>query len=203
MTRPAREQQLLDVAERTFAERGYSETTMEEIAARAGITKPVIYDHFGSKEQLLTAVVVRNRAELVALTRAALDDLGPDAPPEDHLRVGFTAYLTFFGDRPDSFRASQQRAAVLEVSAADELEELRRSQAELIADRVRLLPQLDALPRHLRLGIAEIVLAGNERVTAWWLRNPDVTLADAVELLMAVVWGGLRSLVEAQMNAPG
>jgi len=192
MSRAAREQQLLDVAEQTFAERGYSETTMEQIAARAGITKPVIYDHFGSKERLLGAVVARNHEELLASSAASLSRLGAHADPEAYVRAGVTAFLQFFGRHRDSFRTYQQQAAVIAAAGGD-IEKLRQDQASFIAERLGLLPDLASLPPHTRLGLAEILVGTNERVTAWWMRNPEVTLDEAVDLVMSVIWTGLAS----------
>ncbi len=193
MTRAERERQLLEVAEETFAEQGYSETTMEQIAARAGITKPVIYDHFGSKERLLAAVVNRNREDLLAATRSALAALGAHAEPVDYFRAGVRAFLEFFQERRESFRTYQQQAAVLATAGGD-IEELRQAQASDIAERLAFLPGIADLPEEQRMGLSEIVIATNERVTAWWLRHPDVTLDEAVELVMTVIWRGFGSL---------
>ena len=194
LSRAERERQLLDVAEATFAEQGYSDATMEQIATRAGITKPVIYDHFGSKERLLSAVVARNRGELLGAISSALNTLGSHARPEDYFRAGVRAFMEFFEARQPSFRAYQQQAAILGAAGGD-IEQLRQAQARDIADRFGLLPQFPAVTPEVRLGLAEIVIATNERVTAWWLRNPDVTLDGAVELVMSVIWSGFGSLL--------
>ena len=200
MTRAQRESQLLDVAETTFAERGYSDATMEEIAGRAGITKPVIYDHFGSKERLLSAVVERNRAEMLASTATALDSVGPRAEPEEYFRAGVRAFLEFFQTRQDSFRTYQQQSAVLAAAGSD-IEAARQAQAAEIADRFGLLPAIPDLPQVSRQGLAEIVIATNERVTAWWLRNPQVTLDEAVEIVMAALWTGFGGMLRPPEQA--
>ncbi len=194
MTRAERERQLLDVAEETFAEQGYSETTMEQIAGRAGITKPVIYDHFGSKDRLLAAVVNRNRDDLLAATRSALVALEAGADPVEYFRAGVRAFLEFFQERRESFRTYQQQAAVLATAGGD-IEQLRQAQAVDVAERLAFLPGVVRLSEDMRMGLSEVVIATNERVTAWWLRHPDVTLEEAVELVMTVVWRGIGSLV--------
>ena len=201
MTRGDREQQLLDIAEVTFGERGYAETTMEEVAARAGITKPVIYDHFGSKEKLLSAVVARNRAALLAATAAAVDRLGTQADPEDCFRAGVRAFLAFFEERRASFRTYQQEAAVL-VTVGGGLDPARHGQDEAIAERFVRLPALRRLAREEREGLAEIVVAANERVTAWLLEHPDRDLEEAVELVMSAVWHGFASMAADPERAP-
>ena len=68
MSRAAREQQMLDVAEEVFGERGYQATSMDEIAERCGVSKPMLYEYFGSKDGLLVACVSRSKAELLDVT---------------------------------------------------------------------------------------------------------------------------------------
>ncbi len=192
MTREAREHQLLEVAESVFAEHGYQDTTMELIASAAGITKPVIYDHFGSKENLLVAVVARAREDLLASTSAALEALPPHAPVEDHFRAGVRAFMEFFERRRGSFRVYMQESAVAVVAGQD-IENLRQAQAREIAERFGTNPQIAAYPMPYREAMAEIMIATNERVASWRLRNPEIDLDTAVEIVMAVLWNGFRS----------
>lgn len=191
MSREQREQQLLDVAESVFGERGYQDTTMEDIAAAAGITKPVIYDHFGSKERLLASVVDRAREHLDEQRNAAQRLLDPaTATPEDFYRAGVKAFLQFFEKRRDSFRVYQQESSV-GAAAGSDIEALRLSQARGIALDLSRAPALSGVPLEFLDGVAEMIIAANERVTGWWLRNPHITLDTAVELVMAVTWHGL------------
>lgn len=192
MKREEREQQLLEVAEAVFADHGYQDTTMELIAAEAGITKPVIYDHFGSKENLLVAVVARAREDLLSSTAAALEALPPHAPVEDHFRAGVRAFMEFFERRRGSFRVYMQESAVAVVAGQD-IENLRQAQAREIAERFGDNPQIAAYPLPYREAMAEIMIATNERVAAWRLRNPEIDLDTAVEIVMAVLWNGFSS----------
>ena len=192
MTRAQRESQLLEVAESVFAEHGYQDTTMELIAAAAGITKPVIYDHFGSKEKLLVAVVARAREDLLNSTASALEALPPHAPVEDHFRAGVRAFMEFFERRRGSFRVYMQESAVAVVAGQD-IENLRQAQAREIAERFGDNPQIAAYPIVYREAMAEIMIATNERVAAWRLRNPEIDLDTAVEIVMAVLWNGFSS----------
>ena len=65
MTGQARREQLLDVGRALFAERGYQGASIEEVAHRAGVSKPVVYEHFGGKEGLYAVVVDREMRELL------------------------------------------------------------------------------------------------------------------------------------------
>lgn len=195
MTRAAREQQLLDVAEQVFAESGYTDSTMEQIAGRAGITKPVIYDHFGSKERLLTAVVERARDELFEALVATLADMPKGARTEDYMRAGTRTFMQFFERRQASFRSYVQESAVA-AAAGGEIEDLRRHHAHLVADQLGLIPALRDTNERVREGLAEIVIATNERVAGWRLRHPEITTDEAVDLVSSVLWGGLRSFLD-------
>ncbi|GAA4111667.1 TetR/AcrR family transcriptional regulator [Knoellia locipacati] len=192
MSREDRERQLLDVAEAVFADHGYQDTTMELIAAEAGITKPVIYDHFGSKENLLVAVVARAREDLLSSTKTALDAIPAHSPVEDYFRAGVRSFMEFFERRRGSFRVYMQESAVAVVAGQD-IEMVRQAQARDIAERFGDIPQIAAYPLPYREAMAEIMIATNERVAGWRLRNPEITLDMAVEIVMAVLWNGFRS----------
>src|SRR5664280_430299 len=89
--RAVRAEQLLGVADRLFAERGFHGASMDELARRAGISKPVIYDHFGSKEQLF-ATCVRRTGE--ALAEQVATAVRKESDPRARLRAGSIAYLS-------------------------------------------------------------------------------------------------------------
>src|SRR6201991_1502436 len=72
MTGTQRREQLLDVGRTLFAERGFEATSIEEIAARAGVSKPVVYEHFGGKEGLYAVVVDREMEHLLETVTQSL-----------------------------------------------------------------------------------------------------------------------------------
>src|SRR3954453_17192996 len=92
MTRAGRERQMLDVAEEVFAEQGYGVASMEDIAVRVGLSKPMLYEYFGSKEGLLLAAIARARTELREVTERAVSRA---ESAEDVLRSGYHAYFAF------------------------------------------------------------------------------------------------------------
>ena len=79
MTGKQRREQLIDVGRKLFADKGFEGTTVEEIAARAGVSKPVVYEHFGGKEGLYAVVVDRE-------IRTLLDGITGALPTEAHAR---------------------------------------------------------------------------------------------------------------------
>lgn len=99
MTGTQRRDQLVGVGRAAFAERGLEGISMEEIAARAGVTKPVVYEHFGSKEGLYRAVVERETARLEQTILGAIQD----GPWYDRIERGTYALLTFVEEETDGF----------------------------------------------------------------------------------------------------
>ena len=98
--REERERQILDAAVAVFSERGYANASMDAVAERVGVTKPVLYTHFGSKEGLLLACVAQARTELLEVTAAAA---AAATTPEDMLRRGTRAFFEFLDERAAAF----------------------------------------------------------------------------------------------------
>ncbi|NUP75166.1 MAG: TetR/AcrR family transcriptional regulator, partial [Sinomonas sp.] len=101
MPGPARRRQLVDVGRGLFAAKGLDAATIEEIASAAGVTKPVIYEHFGSKEGLYRVVVEEESALLLA---AITGSLAEDATPRVLVERAALALLTYIEERSGGFR---------------------------------------------------------------------------------------------------
>ncbi|WP_051158911.1 TetR/AcrR family transcriptional regulator [Tsukamurella sp. 1534] len=108
MTAAERRNQLVDTARSVFADRGYEAATIEEIAANAGVSKPVVYEHFGGKEGLY-AVVVDREMEMVleVFSRAMLEDRSKTRIEQIAL-----ALLTYVEERSDGFRILTRNSSV-------------------------------------------------------------------------------------------
>src|SRR3954454_9101688 len=158
MTRIEREAQLIAVAEATFAERGFKGVSMDEIADRASISKPVLYDHFGSKDGLLAAVVVGIRTEMRQVVERALNGV---TEPDEALWVGLGAYFRFIGEHLSAWSVLNAENALAGPVAA-EVEATRRQQADLIATLAAAqLPPEDAGKARI---LAEAVIGACERL---------------------------------------
>src|SRR5437879_5350609 len=96
-----RAEQLLDVAERLFAEQGYGSTSIERIAREAGVTRPVVYEHFGSKDGIYLACLRRARGQLEEMLDAAV---APTSDPREQLERGADAYFGFVERDPVRWR---------------------------------------------------------------------------------------------------
>src|SRR5690606_38408223 len=92
MTASQRRSQLLEVAKQVFAELGYDATTVEEIAARASVSKPVVYEHFGGKEGIYAVIVDRETARLLDMITSRL---GPDIGAREQVYASALAFLDY------------------------------------------------------------------------------------------------------------
>jgi AcrR family transcriptional regulator len=193
MTRAEREEQILATAEEFFAERGYRQATMDELATRLGVTKPVIYDHFGSKDGLLLALLTRVRAELHAETLRALGEV-PDDPREVLYRVAL-AFFTFVDGHGCAWSVLNGEAALLTGDAGAEVEAMRQQQADFLADYLAghgLAPGPADAQR-----LAQLIVGGAERLALWRQdHDPGLTAEAAAGLMRTLQWDGLAAAVE-------
>ena len=100
MTAAERREQLLSIARRLFAERGFDGTSIEEVAARAEVSKPVVYEHFGGKEGLYAVVVDREVRSLLDMMTRALTA----GHPRVLLEQAALALLDYIEQNPDGFK---------------------------------------------------------------------------------------------------
>jgi AcrR family transcriptional regulator len=165
MPKAQRMAQMLTVAEEIFAEQGYLATSMDEIAERVGVSKPMLYEYFGSKEGLLIGCIHRARTELREKTAAAIAGAGS---PEEFLRLGLRAFFEFIVDHQRSWALLRQEAAIAVPSAQEEVEGIRQQQTDMIGSvLVSFAPAIDPLEAE---AFAEIVVGACERLAVWWGR---------------------------------
>ncbi|HEV7148386.1 MAG TPA: TetR/AcrR family transcriptional regulator [Pedococcus sp.] len=194
MPRAQREEQILVIAEQVFAERGYQATTMEDVAERVGVTKPLIYEYFGSKEGLLSACITRARTQLREATEASWAATGADAPLAEVFRAGVRAFFQFIDEHATAFVLIQQEGAMAS-QASPLIESIRAQQSAATAQTLASAPGLAAVPFEVLEGYAEVIVGACERVAVWRTRRPQVSADDATELVVSTVWGGLGSLL--------
>jgi AcrR family transcriptional regulator len=178
-----RSEQLLDVAEQLFVAKGFAATSIEDIARAAGITRPVVYGHFGTKEGVYVACVRRSRTvfqQLVLEAVAQTDD------PEERLVRGADALFALLEHDPGRWKLLFASATLLPDPYSTELEELRLATIREIAELVRLgLP--DTPPDRIE-ACAHAISGIGERLGLWWLAKPSLTRAELVEHFRATAW---------------
>ncbi|MEO5982210.1 MAG: TetR/AcrR family transcriptional regulator [Pedococcus sp.] len=194
MPRAQREQQILTIAEQVFAERGYPATTMEDIADRVGVTKPLIYEYFGSKEGLLSACITSARTQLREATESSWAAVGSDASLDEVFRAGVHAFFAFIDSHATAFVLIQQEGAVAS-QASPLIESIRAQQSAATVATFRAAPALAGVPDGLLEGYAEVVIGACERLALWRVGRPEVSVDDATDLVVSSVWDGLAALV--------
>jgi len=180
--RAVRERQLVELGEELFAERGFAKASMEELARRAGVTKPVIYELFGSKEGLFEAclegLALRLAESIAEAARAAGD-------PEGRLRAGGLAFLRF---------AAENRVAyelLYEGRFSDAAVRVRRRQAALILELMREIAPDDVDPRELEVA-ANAVNSAYEGVAHWMWDHPEMDVEELADWTVELLLPGLR-----------
>lgn len=188
MTGAARREQLIDTARGLFAERGFDATSVEEIAARAEVSKPVVYEHFGGKEGLYAVVVDREVLGLLAMMETALTANGPRAL----LEQATLALLDYVERSSDGFRILVRDSPLGSATGS------YGSILSDVASRVEHILASELSARGYDVGAAPMyaqMLVGMVGTTGqWWLdaRHPsrDVVAAHLVNL----AWNGLSGM---------
>jgi AcrR family transcriptional regulator len=190
LTREARVEQLLDVAEQVFAERGYAATSIERLAQVAGVSRPVIYAHFGSKDGIYLACLRRARRlldESVLGAVLSVEDL------EGRLTAGIDATFAFIESRPNSWAVVYHGVAV-SGPVAEEAWRLRLATVDQIAALIQVAAP-NTPPRQIE-AFAHALSGAVEETERWWRNTPDLSRADAVKRLSEFAWRGVRQLLE-------
>ena len=192
MPRAQREQQMLRVAEAVFAECGYQATSMDDIATRVGVTKPMLYEYFGSKDGLLRACLGRARQQLHDQT---VEAAGGGGAPREVMARAVRAFFDFVDEHAAAWAVLQAESMVTTGPGAQEIEEIRRQQSDYTQALLAGLPGAAALPPVELAARAEMVTGACERVAVWRTAHAGepISAERATELVMSALWPGLSS----------
>jgi AcrR family transcriptional regulator len=180
-----RRDQLVDVARSVFVEQGYHAASMEIIADTAGVSKPLLYQHFPSKLDLYLALLDAGIDDLLAKSDASLRDI-----TDNKLRVIATVqtYFEFVDDPQDAYRLVFESDLTNEPQVRERLERLEREVIKRIAAVIKEDTGLSESQATL-LGAG---LHGMAQVAATnWLRDPTLPREDAAELVSLLSWRGI------------
>lgn len=181
-----RRQRVLAAALAGFARAGYGGVSMHEIAAEAGVTKPVLYDHFSSKDRLFVAVLESIRDELLA--RGAAVATRPD-DAQGRFRAAVEAFFLFAKAKPDAMR-------VLLITPQLDTDAgllARRVQAGATAGIASLLKSYFRTNNPALLTVAaEFVKHGMHAVAEWGMEHPEMTGRELADVVVQLVWVGLE-----------
>jgi AcrR family transcriptional regulator len=189
---PQRRTKILEAAANAFAGHGYHATSIREIARAAGVTKPVLYDHFGSKQELYIALIEGVRDELTSGTAAVMAQA---LPVEVRLRTAIDGFFRYVEAQPAAakvlFAPPEGEPAIMEAARRVQNEATARLAAVLAAER-DLLPNV--AEHGLRLAVfMEFLKMGLHGLAIWWAEHPAVLRTALVDAVMDIAWTGLRS----------
>ena len=175
-----------DAASRLFAEHGYAETRLDDIAAAAGVTKQLLYQHFPSKKALHLALLGKHRDEILGRLTESMSTPGPLA---ERLPRVLDDWFTYVEEHPYA-------SALLfrDTTGDPEVQEFyRENHAAARAANVALLgaePELQ-IPEDRLEPLAELIRSATTGLAVWWGEHPEVPRATIVDLIVDVLLRGL------------
>ena len=188
MSGKQRREQLLDIGRQLFAQRGYESTSVEEIAAKAGVSKPVVYEHFGGKEGLYAVVVDREMQLLLDMVTGSLTG----GHPRELLEEAALALLDYIEASTDGFRILVRDSPVTQSTG---------SFASLIGDIAVQVEDILGLefksrgfdpklaPMYAQMLVGMVALTGQ-----WWLDVRKPRKAEVAAHLVNLAWNGLQGM---------
>jgi AcrR family transcriptional regulator len=192
MTAAARREVIERVATEVFAERGYQGASIDEIARRSGVSAPVVYDHFASKQDLYERLLVRTRDELLEMWR---EQLFSDEPAAVRIPRAFEAWAEYVETHPYASRMYFREATgVPEVQAfqRDLHAQARAALGAILAREPgaeRLAGSGDAEALEMA---AELIRSGMTGLAIWWTEHPHVPRERIVATAVNVLWVGFE-----------
>ncbi|GAA0594779.1 TetR/AcrR family transcriptional regulator [Kribbella sandramycini] len=191
--RAAREREILAAAERIFGERGYQGTSMDDVAAAVGVSKPLIYQYYGSKDGLFLACLASLRTQLLEYVA---DAVMAAADVEDALYAGFVAWFQFLDDHPQAWSVLIDEGMLAAGPMAAATDEVRNAFIDLISTMVRLnLPPDRPTDADEIEILAHSISGATERLAIWRSRTPNPPTPQKVaRTLQDLLWQGLKTL---------
>ena len=193
---------MLDAAAKTFSRRGYHEATVDEIAEAAGISKPMVYLYFGSKEDLFVAVVNREAARLNDMIANAVT---AGLTPYEQLLCGLEAFLSFVAQHRDGWTVLYRRARAQGGALAQGINQIRARTTEVVAallERAITDAGAELPPRQELLAMGHAVVGACESLADWMLDESDLDPAAIARRTMDLAWLGLSGLFQIPAAQP-
>ncbi|WP_028479556.1 TetR/AcrR family transcriptional regulator [Nocardia sp. CNY236] len=192
LPRAIREQQMLDAAVEVFSRKGFHDTSMDAIAAKAKISKPMLYLYYGSKDELFRACIQREGIRFIESVAPAGD---PRLTPHEQLRTALEGFLGFVDRNRRSWQVIY-RQAIGQQAFATEIENAREQVIELTAKL------LESSAKYAEPGtnfdIVAVAVIGAGEAIADRLASGQIEVAEAVDLLDDLAWRGLAGRKKAE-----
>jgi AcrR family transcriptional regulator len=196
MTASERRTQLVGVGKAVFAELGYNGASVEEIAARAKVSKPIVYEHFGGKEGLYAVVVDRETSRLLEMITSRLS---PGIGAREQVRASAMAFLDYIEAEPDGFRVliRDSPAGFTGGGMAGLLSDVAEKAEEVLTGFF----DSSGLDTRNAMLYAQALVGMIVRVGAWWAEERTPSKEAVAEHLTALTYVGLSRLPRDPMRA--
>ena len=175
---------IVEAAGRLFGEHGYDDTRLDDVAAAAGVTKPILYRHFDSKKALYLALLERHRDDLPTFTGF----IPPEGEPEERLRAVLEVWLAYVEAHSYAWRMLFRDSGGDAEIKAFRLDVHARARAVLV-EIIRGFGERP-IPRRELAPLAELMSMGMGSLVVWWLENPGVPRGAILDA-MTRAWAGL------------
>ncbi len=199
MPKDQRRVQLLDAANDVFTTRGYHASAMDDIAEAAGVSKPVLYQHFSSKLELYLALLDRSCEHLVGVVADAMTSTEDNA---ERVTAAVGAFYDFVSSARGEFRFVFESDLTGDAAVQQRLWQVNDEIADAIAD---VIATDTAVPRS-QAKLLAISMVGMAQVSARWWVSPDsqeIPLADAKRLVSSLAWRGIRGVPLTERRRAG
>lgn len=184
---------LFEAALREFSSHGYEGASLGRIAADAGVTRTVLYDHFPSKRALFVALLEAKRHELLGHLREAVST---DSSGQERITAMLDAFLVFAEREPQSWRLLYPEHAPVDPDAAADHRRLHREASRLLTSM--LAPDARRAGLDPASPVADAIFAlqqsALEGLVRWWHDHPGVSREQVLEAAMNALWKGLEGL---------
>lgn len=181
-----RRAQLLETARSVFGENGFSATSMNDIAKEAGVTKPVLYQHFASKHDLFNELLAETAEQLETHLR---DEISAGATGREKVERGVRAYVSFFDQSPYRFRVLYGEGVRTDPDFSQRLNRVEDSFHEFAAAQI----DIEEIDQQHRLLIARSISGMLESGVGYWIQTGmALSASEVAATLTALLWGGLR-----------
>ncbi|MDR0837456.1 MAG: TetR/AcrR family transcriptional regulator [Propionibacteriaceae bacterium] len=190
MTSTQRREQLIRVARSVFADHGFDGTSVEEIASKAKVSKPVVYEHFGGKEGLYAVVVDREVRALDEAIQAAIRT--PDASYREIIERGSFALMDYIDSCPEGFRIISRDSAV--GSASGSFASILNDIAASVEEMLRVGIKGHGFDPHLAGAWAQALTGLVANAGQYWLEKRKPNKEELVRQLVNLAWNGLATL---------
>lgn len=197
---------MLDAAVQVFSSRGYHATSMDEIAERAQVSKPLLYLYLGSKEETFGACIAREADRLVDTIGAAAT--APADRPGERLAHGLTAFFSYVADHRASWIVLYQQARSLSGPVAEQLARARADIVDTVTELVRQSMEADggtsgyAALRREASAIAHALVGAADALADWALTVPGEQPEATARRLMNLMWVGMERRAGGESYPP-